>query len=915
MRFTKVVAHRFGPLADETLELEPGMNVICGPNEAGKSTWHAAIYAALCGMRRARGRPAREDQNFAERHRPWNGEDWRVGGEIVLADGRTIELHHDLDGKVDSRATDAVLGVDVSHEIIQDGAPDGSVWLGLDRRAFLATACVRQAEVAQVVQEPASLQEHLQRAAANAGADETAARALQLLKDYQSEHVGLDRLHSTKPLRAAKDAVQTSRLEVEEARREQRRFEELVSAAEARSARAREARSRLRQARAAAAQEEAEAAARKVTRGRELAAVFPDGRAPRRDDDQAIARRARAALHAWDARPEPQALAGESAEELEAQLRTLPGAPEGDLAPDADLEDEYRRWITARSHLEAERRSELEAVSAPSTTLAESELRDLAHELEREPPTADEAVQRELQRVQIEAARIRPALAYGVAATGARVAALAVAGLRYGLVAMASSAAAAALGAAAFVAGAWVALRRRARRKALGVRLEELRRRRADYAREVREFEDRRAQAVTRLLGEGIEATPAAVRAVADELAGAEARRRVRDRSRTHLEGARQAYEEVTARLSAALSSRGVPVSGDIERAWSAYRAACEERARQAMRAARRTDLQERLEARRQLEVRHARDVEVVERVRQELRAAAAACGLEAGEDPTSLHSVILLWLDARDEDLKRHEERVGLWQELQSLLAGRTPEELEADASAVRKRARELGAELERDGLDPAAGDVHALEVEHDRASHEASLAEGAMRQAAERRSDLGDAEARLAEAERELERVTRLGETLQRTREFLERAQDRVQRDIAPRLSKEIERHLSTLTAGRYTEVRVNPEDLQVRVRDDAQEWRPAEQLSHGTQEQIYLLLRAAMARILPKNGEVCPLILDDVTVHSDERRTEAVLGMLHELSAEQQVIVFSQEQEVLAWAEERLGERDRLVRLEGP
>ncbi|MYG18353.1 MAG: AAA family ATPase, partial [Gemmatimonadales bacterium] len=45
MRFESVTAHRFGPFRDETLELAPGMNVVFGRNEAGKSSWHAALYA------------------------------------------------------------------------------------------------------------------------------------------------------------------------------------------------------------------------------------------------------------------------------------------------------------------------------------------------------------------------------------------------------------------------------------------------------------------------------------------------------------------------------------------------------------------------------------------------------------------------------------------------------------------------------------------------------------------------------------------------------------------------------------------------------------------------------------------------------------------------------------------------------
>ena len=70
MRFERVRAISFGPLHDATLEFKPGFNLIYGPNEAGKSSWHAAIYAGLCGMRRGKGRLSRDDEEFGARHRP-----------------------------------------------------------------------------------------------------------------------------------------------------------------------------------------------------------------------------------------------------------------------------------------------------------------------------------------------------------------------------------------------------------------------------------------------------------------------------------------------------------------------------------------------------------------------------------------------------------------------------------------------------------------------------------------------------------------------------------------------------------------------------------------------------------------------------------------------------------------------------
>ena len=168
MRIESVRAHAFGPFIDRSLELAPGMTVICGPNESGKSTWHAALYAALCGMRRGRGRRS-EDTDFVERHHPWDAANWEVSTIVTLEDGRRVELRQDLDGRVDCQARDVDLGRDYSSEIINDGAPDGARWLGLDRRSFLATACVMQADIQAVIDHSISLQEHMQRAAATAG--------------------------------------------------------------------------------------------------------------------------------------------------------------------------------------------------------------------------------------------------------------------------------------------------------------------------------------------------------------------------------------------------------------------------------------------------------------------------------------------------------------------------------------------------------------------------------------------------------------------------------------------------------------------------------------------------------------------------------------------------------------------------
>ena len=98
MRIESITAHAFGPLAGETLQLAPGLTVVSGVNESAKSSWHAALYAALCGRGRGDAAPTPEDRRLLERYKPWDGAPWLVSAVVVLDDGRRLEICQDLDG-------------------------------------------------------------------------------------------------------------------------------------------------------------------------------------------------------------------------------------------------------------------------------------------------------------------------------------------------------------------------------------------------------------------------------------------------------------------------------------------------------------------------------------------------------------------------------------------------------------------------------------------------------------------------------------------------------------------------------------------------------------------------------------------------------------------------------------------------
>ena len=146
------------------------------------------------------------------------------------------------------------------------------------------------------------------------------------------------------------------------------------------------------------------------------------------------------------------------------------------------------------------------------------------------------------------------------------------------------------------------------------------------------------------------------------------------------------------------------------------------------------------------------------------------------------------------------------------------------------------------------------------------------------------------------------------------MEKAEERVHRTVAPVLAETVREWIPRVTGGRYTDCRVDPEKLAVEVATTNGRWHRAEILSHGTAEQVYLLLRLALARHLA--SQACPLILDDAVAASDSQRKHDLLETLLAVSESTQVILFTHEDDVFAWAQGRLvGGPHKLTELKGP
>ncbi|MGH9046474.1 MAG: ATP-binding protein [Acidimicrobiales bacterium] len=752
--------------------------------------------------------------------------------------------------------------------MMNEGAPDGALWLGLDRSSFVATACVEQAQMLRVLADAGGLQDHLQRAAATAGTDATAAAALERLENFQREHVGQDRVNSTKPLRLATESVAVALGNLESARCTHQEYLDRLQQVDQLRREAELTSEKLRLHEAAAAAELASRLVQRQTRAQELYAIYEDTAPPSVADDDALANQATAALAAWRSlSPETPPPARMSAE-VQAELDALPEAPDGDIEVHSTVQQAADRareaQVRLRSHEEmppskGDEESEVDA--------DENELLDLARILEAPLLTVPEPVVAEEQ-----AAR---AAATNASGHNRLVRILLVIGAAAALVGAGLLGVNPVLGAVVLAVGIALlilaALRRRSGDEVIVARrLAEAQAVLAAEQQKVTEAVELQTRSTARCSQLGLSPDPSRLRRLA--VAHAQAERQEQDRQRwieerTRLQtGLLTAIEDLAAALTARGEAADANLSDEVFEAMDRYREECRTRDAQAREAGRRTLLQRELESSRSAELRVEQDEEARAEANQRLFAATQACGLPANE-PAACADALQAWQAARGGTLSELSRAQHEWAELQALLDGGTLGDLAQTVVAAVATREELS-----DGLNPqqlAAVDYAAaadrLPELRERVAETANIAahmEGELRQFLGTVPSVSESEEEANAAATELARVKELKETLELARDFLSEAQTRVHRSIAPVLALTVRQWLPKVTGGRYIDVNVDPTTLRVDVCGPSRRWRNAERLSYGTAEQIYLLLRLALADHLTAGHDTCPLILDDVT-----------------------------------------------------
>jgi len=149
------------------------------------------------------------------------------------------------------------------------------------------------------------------------------------------------------------------------------------------------------------------------------------------------------------------------------------------------------------------------------------------------------------------------------------------------------------------------------------------------------------------------------------------------------------------------------------------------------------------------------------------------------------------------------------------------------------------------------------------------------------------------------------RLG-NLERYRDALKLAYDELaearqqyQKEFAPRLERLMCDGLSRISDSRYSEVAIDPSALAVSLKaPELREPVTVANLSTGTRDLVYLMLRIAIARLLSRSTETLPLMMDDPLVQFDRGRQERALDYLSQLAADTQVFLFTKDEWTRGW-----------------
>jgi len=146
------------------------------------------------------------------------------------------------------------------------------------------------------------------------------------------------------------------------------------------------------------------------------------------------------------------------------------------------------------------------------------------------------------------------------------------------------------------------------------------------------------------------------------------------------------------------------------------------------------------------------------------------------------------------------------------------------------------------------------------------------------------------LKQLEQEKDFWERKRKVFETTREVLDEAHRQTLSRAANVLEGELGKYIGTITDGRYTQVKIDEDDLSLwTFSHEKGDWVNVLELSRATQDQFYICARFALVKLITE-GKQPPLLLDDPFVNFHPKRLNKMIQLLQELAKEYQILLFT-------------------------
>ena len=203
----------FGKLRDLALDFQRGLNLVFAENEGGKSTLQRFLVGLLYGQLRSDLRVQRRLEPWVEQYKPWHGLEY--GGVLWcrLADGREMEIHRSF-GKEETRIEiRSSAGEDITSQYDQQRNGEvlfAQLHLGMPKELFESIGVIRENKVAEIYGHE-TIRDRIANLAQTGDEELSIRRSLSKLQEKQ-DSIGSERA-PTKPYKQAQDLIQVLQAE------------------------------------------------------------------------------------------------------------------------------------------------------------------------------------------------------------------------------------------------------------------------------------------------------------------------------------------------------------------------------------------------------------------------------------------------------------------------------------------------------------------------------------------------------------------------------------------------------------------------------------------------------------------------------------------------------------------------------